>query len=276
VTTTDNRPSPDEARAAVASNPLWYHTIEVAPGVVTPGWFDLRPVVSRIPWPDVRGKRCLDVGTYDGWVAFELERRGAAEVTATDVGGHEGWDWPPHLRQRGPEFLAEIAGQKGRGFEIAHELLGSKVEKTVIDVYDLSPETIGQFDVVVCGSLLLHLRDPLRALDAIRSVCKDTFLSMEQVELELSLLARRVPIVRLEGTSERLQWWLPTVQAHVRMLETMGFAVDRRSGLYCEPVGPGFPRKPEGWRGRAQAALQKRVCGNSGNPHHAALTRRAI
>lgn len=68
---------------------------------MTPGWFDLRPIVDRMPWPDVRGKRCLDVGTWDGFLAFELERRGAAEVVATDIESHEDWDWPPALKQRG-------------------------------------------------------------------------------------------------------------------------------------------------------------------------------
>lgn len=72
--------------------------MELAPGVVTSGWFDLRPIVDRMPWPDVRGKRCLDIGTYDGFLAFELERRGAAEVVCTDVDDHRGWDWPAHTR----------------------------------------------------------------------------------------------------------------------------------------------------------------------------------
>jgi hypothetical protein len=54
---------PARAREAVARNPLWYHTIDVAAGVHTPGVFDLRSVVDRLPWPDVSGKRCLDVGT---------------------------------------------------------------------------------------------------------------------------------------------------------------------------------------------------------------------
>jgi 2-polyprenyl-3-methyl-5-hydroxy-6-metoxy-1,4-benzoquinol methylase len=35
-----------------------------------------------------------------------------------------------------------------------------------MSVYDLSPERVGRFDVVVCGSLLLHMRDPARALEA--------------------------------------------------------------------------------------------------------------
>jgi hypothetical protein len=48
----DDRPvaSPGEARRAIAGHD-WWHTIEVAPGVVTPGWWDHRPNVGRMPWP---------------------------------------------------------------------------------------------------------------------------------------------------------------------------------------------------------------------------------
>ena len=117
-----------EIRQAVDANPLWYHTLELGEGVITPGWFDLRSVVDRLPWPDVRGKRCLDVGTFDGFFAFELERRGAAEVVATDIADHEQWDWPPRIRARGVEYLRAVAGpRKGIGYEIARELLGSSV-----------------------------------------------------------------------------------------------------------------------------------------------------
>ena len=120
---------PATAREAVARNPLWYHTIDVAPGVWTPGVFDLRSVVGRLPWPDVRGKRCLDVGTYDGFLAFELERRGAAEVVATDISDHAEWDHEVRLGGQSTELLEEIAGEKGAGFDIAHDLLGSSVVK---------------------------------------------------------------------------------------------------------------------------------------------------
>jgi tRNA (mo5U34)-methyltransferase len=106
--------------AAIESHPLWYHTLELGDGLVTPGWFDLRPVVDKLPWPDVAAKRCLDVGTYDGFLAFELERRGAAEVVALDIADHPDWNWPFRIRAQGPERLAAIAGPtKGRGFELA-------------------------------------------------------------------------------------------------------------------------------------------------------------
>jgi hypothetical protein len=53
---TDNR---QDLQKRVDEHPFWHHTIEIMPGVVTPGWFDLRPVVDRMQWPDVNGKRCL-------------------------------------------------------------------------------------------------------------------------------------------------------------------------------------------------------------------------
>jgi len=229
-----------DAQAAVGAHPHWYHTMEVAPGVLTPGWFDLRPVLDAMPWPDVAGRRCLDVGTYDGHLAFELERRGAAEVLATDLSDHAEWDWPVRLRDRGPQALAAIAGpQKGRGFEIAAQALGSSVRRERVSVYDLAPERIGTFDVVVCGSLMLHLRDPLRALAAIRSVCTGEFLSAETI-----VPGDGPPCALLDGVSDLCQWWTPNRAGHRRMVEAAGFDVVRATDPYEVPLGPAHPEPP--------------------------------
>src|SRR5712691_10700500 len=66
----------------------WYHTIELMPGLSTPGIrkFDslvdlLRGCVRSL---DLAGKRVLDVGTRDGALAFEAERAGAREIVAID------------------------------------------------------------------------------------------------------------------------------------------------------------------------------------------------
>jgi tRNA (mo5U34)-methyltransferase len=262
-----------DARAAVAANPLWYHTMEVAPGVVTPGWFDLRPVLDRLPWPDVAGKRCLDVGTYDGHLAFELERRGAAEVVATDLADHTEWDWPVRLRERGPAELARVAGpEKGEGFRIARELLGSSVERVECSVYDLSPERMGTFDVVVCGSLMLHLRDPVRALGAIRSVCSGLLLSAEEIlpRLEWGPAGRR-PLAELDGLSDLCQWWTPNRAGHRRMVEAAGFEVQRTSSPYCIRFGPAHPRVPLTPSRLARAARVWALTRQSGLPNVAVL-----
>jgi tRNA (mo5U34)-methyltransferase len=252
--------NPADARAAVESNPLWYHTIEVAPGVLTPGWFDLRSVMDRIPWPDLRGKRCLDVATYDGSLAFEMERRGAAEVWATDVPNHDDWDWMPRERDKGVEYLAAVAGQKGRGFEIAAEMLGSKVQRRFVNVYDLDPQEMGQFDVVVCGSLLLHLRDPFRALAGIRRMCNGVFVSIEVFDALSSVIGRKRPILYLEGDEGR--WTIPNLAGQRKMLEVAGFDVLTVGKPFAEPIGTSHPPLTHTLRDR----LNHYICKGRGVP----------
>src|SRR5437016_1983956 len=57
------------------------------------------------------GMRALDVGTWDGFWAFEMERRGA-DVLALDLDDPQDLDWPP--RRRPPVGATE---RRGEGFE---------------------------------------------------------------------------------------------------------------------------------------------------------------
>ena len=254
---------------------LWYHTLALPDGVVTPGWMDLRPVVDLLPWPDVRGKRCLDVGTYDGFFAFELERRGAAEVVATDISDHSQWDWPRAMRERGAEYLATIAGEKGRGFEVARSALGSSVTKREISVYDLAPAEVGEFDVVVCGSLMLHLKNPVGALEAIRSICRGSFLSAEQIDPALTLLSPRRPATWFRA-GHQTQWQIPNVAGLRAMVESAGFRVERATRAYAVPFGAGYPgERLRGVRARGHALLTRAVARGAGVPHAAVLAEAA-
>src|SRR5688500_18530296 len=120
--------------------------------------FDLRSFVDRYGLPDVTGMRVLDVGTFDGFWAFELERRGGT-VTSLDIDRIQQLDWPPRLRP------AED-GPRGQTFRIAHEALGSSVERVGCSIYEATPDQLGgKFDLVFCGSVLIHLRDPMLALE---------------------------------------------------------------------------------------------------------------
>lgn len=273
--TIETQASTAEARSAVAEKDLWYHSIEVGSGVVTPGWFDLRSIVELMPWPDVEGKRCLDVGTYDGYLAFELERRGASEVVATDIGDPWQWDWPARSRVKGPDVLRWMAGEvTGDGFRIAHRLLGSRVERQEISIYDLSPERLGEFDVVVCGSLMLHLRDPIRAMEAIRSVCSGYFLSAETIHAGLSVMRRRTPAARLRGGDDG-QWWIPNVAGHRKMVSAAGFEIERTTKPYSVALGVGHPAYGKAFDNVRQRALAVALTRRSGVPHAALLARPA-
>jgi tRNA (mo5U34)-methyltransferase len=264
----------DAARRAVAAVRHWYHTIEVAPGVLTPGWFDLRPVVDRMPWPDVRGLRCLDVATADGFLAFELERRGAAEVVATDIASHADWDWEAPAYSNGLAYLHELSGPEvGAGFEVAKRLRGSSVRRERMRVYEISPERLGQFDVVVCGSLMLHLRDPLRALQAILSVCRARLLLSNQLDLVRTLALPRSPLFRLDGTRGETQWWLPNREGNRQLLRAGGLEILQESRLYCIPYGAAHRPIGRDLRSRLGSLARRVLTGNDGVLHHAVLAR---
>ena len=228
----------------------WYHTLELPGGEVTPGWFDTRAVVDRMPWPGapLHGKRCLDVGTWDGFWAFEMERRGAEEVVAIDVDDPRGWDWPPRAAATGLHMLEVMKGGD-RSFDVASTALGSHVDRRPLSVYDLDPDVVGTFDLVFLGSLLLHLRDPVGALERVRSVCAGELILADTVELVSSIRWPRRPVARLEGRDEPW-WWQPNVSAVRRMVEAAGFRIVARTGLYFVPLGPAHPRPPlrDQWR----------------------------
>src|SRR3954471_15078770 len=120
----------------------WYHALELAPGQVTEGLFDLRPYVVRYGLPErMDGMRALEVGTWDGFWAFEMERRGA-EVVALDLDDERDLDYPP--RRRPSTFPEE---PRATGFRIAHEMFASKVERVSLSIYNATPEEIGTFDL---------------------------------------------------------------------------------------------------------------------------------
>ena len=216
----------------------WYHTFAFPDGEVTPGYYDLRDVPARIDYPDVRGLRCLDVGSANGFWAFELERRGAAEVVSLDLEDPAAEDLPA-LPERGAPGEAGIAGT---AFAVAREKLGSSVKRIDASIYDLDPATHGTFDVVFVGSLLLHLRDPIGALQRVHGVCRTNVISLEPVSLAWSLLGGPFPLATMSRLSVQ-QWWLPNRRAHRRMLEAAGFTV-QRSGQVRQPFGKGAPQMP--------------------------------
>jgi tRNA (mo5U34)-methyltransferase len=190
--------------------------------------------------------------------------------------GHEHWEWELHQRQRGPEYMRVVAGPDvGAGMRVARELLDSSVQLEQVSVYDLDPDSTGTFDVVVCGSLLLHLRDPLRALAAVRSVCNGLFLCTNQVELWLTLAHPRRPLFRLDGTSGATQWWLANRAGNRQLLRAAGFELLGESRLYSEPFGKGYARRSRSPLSLLGAVARIALTGREGVPHHAVLARPA-
>lgn len=199
----------------------WYHRVEVAPGIFTPGVVPCQDVLQKLGLPeDCTGLRVLDLGARDGFYAIMLQKRGAKEVVALDFTPAEKTGFP---------VLKEVFGFKG---EYVHD-----------SVYNLSRKKYGEFDIILCMGLLYHLRNPLLALDKIREVCKselyvesfvidECFIKPEGSHESLSNISEelaRSPIMqfypRSELNGDYTNWWGPNSACLQQMLEATNFTV---------------------------------------------------
>ena len=210
----------------------WYHTLELAPGQVVEGMFDMRPYVDRFGLPErMDGMRALDVGTFDGFWAFEMERRGA-QVVALDLDSSADLDHPP--RRRPSTFEP-----RGENFRIAREALGSSVERVGCSIYHARPEDLGTFDLVLCGLVLVHLRDQLLALERIAGLCRGTFVSGEAYDPLMDLLPFSAARFKADRDADYV-FWEPGSRTWRRMIWTAGFDRVERRGRFKLASTKGF------------------------------------
>jgi tRNA (mo5U34)-methyltransferase len=208
----------------------WYHSIDLGHGVITPGFVDHRDQLPYYALPaSMAGMRVLDVATFDGFWAFEFERRGA-EVVAADIPAWTEVDVPRLMLRYASAF--GLDRPTGSGFRLAHEILGSKVQRIESSVYDLDPEKVGTFDLVFISDLLVHLRDPQLALERAYSVCRGEVLVADVYTPQLEGMGD-LPLALFTAPSET--WWLPNVATLRTMMTTAGFeSIDEISRFALE------------------------------------------
>lgn len=204
---------------ARASGHKWYHTMDLGHGVVTPGFVDHRLQLPQYQLPEsMAGLRCLDIATFDGFWAFEFERRGAAEVIALDLPDRTHQDCPRWLLRKPAEF--KLTERDDAGFLLAHEAYDSRVKRVEKSVYELDPEVDGMFDLVFISDVLVHLRDPQLAIERAYSVCRGDIIIADVYSPELEGLGD-VPVARFLGPGET--WWKPNVACLRQMMTVAGF-----------------------------------------------------
>jgi tRNA (mo5U34)-methyltransferase len=211
-------PAPDHLELSVAdwirhqveSEPYWFQRVELFPGYHSPGWDD--PAQSKLPYyglpDDLTGLRVLDIGCAEGFFSFEAERRGAREVIGID-------SFPDSVRR----------------FNIVKEARQSNAAAFLMNVYDLSPERLGTFDLVLFYGVFYHLKHPQLALERIRSICTGSLLFQTHVLEDPAVAdtpcARFYPHGMPSGAdNERFDvtvFWLFNGTCCVAMLDHVGF-----------------------------------------------------
>jgi tRNA (mo5U34)-methyltransferase len=167
-----------------------------------------------------------------------MEKRGA-QVVAIDVERIDAAEWPPIHRDLLKAQTDARDIELGRGFRIAHHELGSAVERIVCDVMTLTPETIGgQVDLAFLGAVLVHLRDPVGALERIRLALNPggTLVAVEAISMRHTTLHPRTPIARFDTIRAPFNWWLPNLRALHHFFWAAGYGPATRIGFSRPPA----------------------------------------
>jgi tRNA (mo5U34)-methyltransferase len=211
----------------------------------------LKARIRSFPIPeDLRGKRVLDVGAASGWNSFEMERRGA-DVVAVDC----------------VEF---------EEFKMARGLLGSKVDYRILDVDELTPDSVGRFDYVLFFGVLYHLRHPLLGLERICALTTEaafveSFVTDTGPDSTAPCTLEFYETNELGGQIDN--WCGPNTNCLLALCRAAGFArvvfehqTDRRAGATCYRKFEPPSANPSAEAPHLHAAVNNRVGGSHFNP----------
>jgi 2-polyprenyl-3-methyl-5-hydroxy-6-metoxy-1,4-benzoquinol methylase len=240
----------DETTAAIADfvkHGTWYHSISFPRGMKSSGVYDHEKCLPLYGFPhSLEAMEVLDVGCSDGFFAFEFERRGAKEVWAVDTDQFDGTVaispapskldvYQKKYQRRSEEGRRFLPLANALGFDRVHYLLLAKVilrshiRHDNVSIYDLR-KLNRRFDLVFCGDLIEHLKNPIEAVECLRDVCRgQCIISLSSVVTAPFFLA---PVKRLFSFGGRLvTYWGDsggsffhfTVEAFEKLLVACGF-----------------------------------------------------
>lgn len=204
----------NDLRTRAAAIDWWHSGIELGEGVVTVG--RSHPRENLLPYlhlpDDLTGKTVLDICTWDGFMAFECERRGAT-VTAVDSFA---WD-------KGNAAITGWHKTGCDGFDLAHEALRSDVVPRYYDVLELDPAELGTFEIVLFLGVLYHMRHPLLALEKVAAMTDGLLI----LESHVAMTDALVPAMRFyrgrELNNDPTNYWGPNEDCIEAMLHDVGF-----------------------------------------------------
>lgn len=203
---------------------VFYHTVDLPQGTVHGSW-DLRHNVDAyLGGLSFQGKSVLEIGPASGFLSFHMERQGA-QVTAIEPTMERLWDFFPLATQDmtgwKEYFQGCITGVRN-SFWYLHHQYGSQV-RLIEAIPEAIPDDLGDFDIGLLSSVLLHVRSPLSLLESVARRVRDTLIVTDLHDATLPDL----PICHLLPRPDIKQidtWWALSPQFVVNALQCLGFS----------------------------------------------------
>lgn len=176
------------------------------------------PLLSRCGG-SLESKTVLEIGCNAGFWSIQARLAGAKSVIGLDVSDK-------NIDQA--KFILELTGVDG-------------VEFRQMNAYDISKETLGEFDVTFFLGLLYHIDKPIEALEKLYEVTRDfavvdTTLARSDVSTDVPVLKLQTDDVHDQNFSNRIAF-VPTRAAVPLMLKHVGF----REVYWIQNAGKDLP-----------------------------------
>jgi Methyltransferase domain len=216
----------------------FYHSLELPGHGLIEGEWDLRGGErAYLGGVDLAGKSVLEIGTASGHLCAYMEGDGA-DVVSYDLSPEHSLDVVPYARYDNESYRLELKShiaQLNNAYWLVHSTLGLRARMVYGTVYDI-PRELGAFDVATLGSVLLHLRDPLLALQNVLAHTRDTVIVADRGNPRLlrfpvrisDKLGRALFFRPVAAESEpKVTWWRLTPQVVQKMIAVFGFEDSR-------------------------------------------------
>tara|TARA_B110000438_G_C15760706_1_gene627141 strand:- start:134 stop:907 length:774 start_codon:yes stop_codon:yes gene_type:complete len=213
----------------------FYHTMELPDFGVVYGEWDLRKNLNKyLGNVDFSNNSVLDVGCANGFISFQIEKQ-SSRVLAYDLSPEQEWDIVPYhninLEQHIQERKKHIE-KINNGFWLAHKAFSSDVKMIYGSIYNINSE-IGQFDIGILGSILLHLRDPFLALQEVSKHIKKKIIITDIVRKyrgKLPALIELFPSINImrflphiSNNNQHDTWWELSPKLVSNFIKILGF-----------------------------------------------------
>lgn len=188
----------------------WFHSIDLRHhGIVTPGrgslgqLTDVSNIYNHYP---VRGRSVLDIGCYDGFMSFAMKDFGASRVVSNDY------------------YVWKVDKQIEECYDLASVFRGDGVEKLVLPLDHISPQSVGQFQVVLFAGIFYHLMDPIAVLKNVSAVASEQLILETHMD---ALDVDRPAMIFYPDDSlnnDPTNWWGPNPSLIMHLLKLNGFS----------------------------------------------------
>lgn len=203
---------------------LFYHRVRLKDGRVIEGtWNLIDGEEEYLGGADLSGRRVLEFGPASGWLTTWMELNGAS-VVGFDIGWEVTQDLMPlpglDVESLGRDYIKRACRSQNSWWYL-HRDYGLSAQAVYGSIYDL-PEDIGRYDVSIFAAILLHLRDPFRAMEQAARRTDEAMIVVDPLVLDL---VDNGSVVRWDPTSGRnpTGWWHHSPAAIVDMLKVLGF-----------------------------------------------------